>query len=66
LAGLLSLKNLSELNFLNDEVWYYPDELSGIENLKKLQVKLSFESRASTKLLSALKSKGVKIILASK
>ena len=66
LAGLLSLKNLSELNFLNDEVWYYPDELSGIENLKKLQVKLSFESRVSTKLLSALKSKGVKIILASK
>jgi hypothetical protein len=37
-----------------------------IENLKKLQVKLSFESRVSTKLLSALKSKGVKIILASK
>jgi Leucine-rich repeat (LRR) protein len=66
LAGLLSLKNLNELNFLNKEVWHYPDEISEIENLKKLQVNLSFESRASAKLLSALKMKGVKIVLASK
>ena len=62
IKALLKLKNLKELEFVNANIWYYPEELLKLDKLECLTVPSSFARIASAELLSMLKKRDLTIL----
>ena len=62
IKALLKLKNLKELEFVNANIWHYPEELLKLDKLECLTVPSSFPRFASAELLSMLKKRDLIIL----
>jgi Leucine-rich repeat (LRR) protein len=61
IKALLKLKNLTELKFVNANIWHYPDEIAEISKLETIYVPFSFAQLASANLIAKLNSMQVNI-----
>lgn len=62
IKALLKLKNLKVLEFVNANIWHYPEELLKLDKLEYLTVPSSFPRFASAELLSRLKKRDLIIL----
>jgi hypothetical protein len=62
IEGLLKLKKLTGLKFINANIWHYPDEIAELSQLDVIFLPVGFAQIASSELKSILKKRGVIII----
>jgi Leucine-rich repeat (LRR) protein len=62
IEGLLKLKKLTGLKFINANIWHYPDEIAELSQLDVIFLPVGFSQIASSELKSILKKRGVIII----